>query len=140
MLVNRSPDHKPHESRASLRTDARLDSAARQKMDDLAIRFHQSRAAVLCHIMQWSLSRKETPPLHRAESYGPVCHLHLHPCIHTSPHPPTRPYWPPAGSWHRQAMLLVSMTCKLYKGRVLLIFLVIFTLPPQMLPRARSLH
>jgi hypothetical protein len=32
MLVDRSPDHKPHESRASLRTDARLDSATRQKM------------------------------------------------------------------------------------------------------------
>src|SRR6266480_2928911 len=32
MLVNRSPDHKPDESRASLRTDARLDSATRQKM------------------------------------------------------------------------------------------------------------
>ena len=78
MLVNQSPDHKPHESRASIRTDARLDSATRQKMDDLAIRFHQSRAAVLCHIMQWSLSRKETPPLHQAESYGPVCHLHLY--------------------------------------------------------------
>jgi hypothetical protein len=27
MLVNRSPDHKPHESHASFRTDARLDSA-----------------------------------------------------------------------------------------------------------------
>jgi hypothetical protein len=63
-----------------------------------------------------------------------------YPRIDTCPHPPTRPYWPPAGSWHRRAILLVSMTCKLYKGRVLLIFLVIFTLPPQMLPRARSLH
>jgi hypothetical protein len=71
--VTSPPDHKPSEPCASIRTDARLDAATRQKVDDLAIHFHQSRAAVLCHSVQWSLSRMETPPLHQAESYGPVC-------------------------------------------------------------------
>jgi hypothetical protein len=98
MLVNRSPDHKPHESRASIRCI-----------------FCPGQSLCMPAAFQY-------------------------PRIHTCPHPPTRPYWPPAGSWHRRAILLVSMTCKLYKGRVLLIFLVIFTLPLQMLPRARSLH
>jgi hypothetical protein len=37
--------------------DARLDAVTRAKVDDLAQRFHQPRAAVLCHIMHWGLSR-----------------------------------------------------------------------------------
>jgi hypothetical protein len=32
--------------------DARLDAVTRQKVDDLATRFHQPRAAVLCHMAQ----------------------------------------------------------------------------------------
>jgi len=42
----------------SIRMDARLDSATRTKVDALAARFHRPRAAVLCHIMQWGLSRE----------------------------------------------------------------------------------
>ena len=76
--MNPLPDHRPGQQRAAVRTDARLDAATGQKVEDLARRFHQPRGAVLCHIMQWSLSRKETLPLHQAESYGPVCHLYLY--------------------------------------------------------------
>jgi Ribbon-helix-helix protein, copG family len=32
--------------------DARLDATTRAKVDELAQRFHQPRAAVVCHIMQ----------------------------------------------------------------------------------------
>jgi hypothetical protein len=64
MLVNRSPDHKPYKPRASIRMDARLDQTTRQKVDDLARRFHQPRAVVLSQIMPWGLSRKPTGPLH----------------------------------------------------------------------------
>jgi hypothetical protein len=38
--------------------DARLDQAMRQKVDDFAHRFHQSRAAVVCYIMRWGLNRE----------------------------------------------------------------------------------
>jgi hypothetical protein len=58
--------------------DARLDSATRQKIDDLARRFRQPRAAVLCHIMHWGLSREPTGPLDQGESHDPVCHLYLY--------------------------------------------------------------
>jgi predicted DNA-binding protein len=37
--------------------DARLDPTMRQKVDDLAHHFGRRRAAVLCHIMEWGLSR-----------------------------------------------------------------------------------
>ena len=68
----------------------------------------------------------------------PAASRHAH--IHACPHPPTRPYLPPAGSVHRRTTPLVSMTCKLYNRRVLVIFLVIFTLPRQTLQRAPYLH
>jgi predicted transcriptional regulator len=67
------PDHL----RDSIRMDARLDSMARTKVDELATRFHQPRAAVLCHIMEWSLSREETRTPDQGESQGPVRHLSL---------------------------------------------------------------
>jgi predicted DNA-binding protein len=58
--------------------DARLDPATRQKVDDLAQHFHRPRAAVLCHIMHWGLSREPTGPLDQGESHGPVGHLYLY--------------------------------------------------------------
>jgi predicted transcriptional regulator len=66
------------EPRASIRMDARLDAATRQKIDDLAQHFHQPRAAVLCHIMHWGLSREPTRPLDQGEPHGPVRHLYLY--------------------------------------------------------------
>jgi hypothetical protein len=72
------PSHNSPEPRSSIRMDARLDAMTRQKVDDLATRFDRPRAAVLCQIIEWGLSRKKTSPLHQAESYGPVRHLSLY--------------------------------------------------------------
>jgi len=58
--------------------DARLDSTTRAKVDDLATHFHQPRAVVLCHIMQWGLSREPTGPLDEGDAQGPVRHLYLY--------------------------------------------------------------
>jgi hypothetical protein len=58
--------------------DARLDAATRQKVDDLATRFHQPRAAILCQIIHWGLSHEQLEPLDHGESPGLVCHLHLY--------------------------------------------------------------
>jgi predicted DNA-binding protein len=74
--VNPLPDHRPGQQRAAVRTDARLDAATRQKVDNLATRFHRQRAAVLCQIMPWGLRRGET--LDQGESPGPVRHLYLY--------------------------------------------------------------
>src|SRR5262245_31998660 len=64
--------------RSSIRTDGRLDPTTRQKVDDFARRFHQPRAAILCHIMQWGLSHSQTGPHDQGESAGPVRHLYLY--------------------------------------------------------------
>ena len=61
--MNRITEHEP---RSSIRMDARLDATTRQKVDDLAKHFHQPRAAVLCHIMHWGLSRERQQHLTRA--------------------------------------------------------------------------
>jgi hypothetical protein len=58
--------------------DARLDQTTRQKVDDLARRFHQPRAAVVCNIMQWGLSREPPGPLTHGASPGQVRHLYLY--------------------------------------------------------------
>jgi len=58
--------------------DARLDPTTRGKVDNLATRFHQSRAAVLSQIMQWGLSREQSGPLDQGESQAPVRHLYLY--------------------------------------------------------------
>jgi hypothetical protein len=50
----------------------------RAKVDDLARHFHQPRAAVLCHIMQWGLSREPTRALDQGDVQGPVRHLYLY--------------------------------------------------------------
>jgi predicted transcriptional regulator len=57
--------------------DARLDATTRHKVDDLARRSHRPRAAVLCHIMQWGISREQREPIDQCESQGSVRHLHL---------------------------------------------------------------
>lgn len=70
----RTPSDQP---RQSIRMDARLDATTRAKVDKLAIHFHQPRAAVLCHIMEWGLSRDHTGSLNQDEARGPVYHLSL---------------------------------------------------------------
>lgn len=76
--MNTPPDHKANQPRSSIRTDARLDSATRQKVDNLSQHFGRPRAAVLCHIMEWSLGREQTGPLDQGEAQGPVRHLYLY--------------------------------------------------------------
>ena len=76
--MNPLPDHRPGQQRAAVRTDARLDAATRQKVDDLATRFDRPRAAVLCQIMAWGLSRAQPAHLDQGESPGPVRHLSLY--------------------------------------------------------------
>jgi predicted DNA-binding protein len=73
-----SLNHQPHEPRASIRMDARLDADTRQNVDDLARYFHQPRAAVLCHIMHWVLRHSQTGPLDQGDAQGPVRHLYLY--------------------------------------------------------------
>jgi predicted transcriptional regulator len=75
--VSSPPDHPPSEPRSSIRTDARLDPTTRQKVDELAARFHQPRVAVLCHIMRWGLSRGQADALDHSYE-GPVRHLYLY--------------------------------------------------------------
>jgi predicted DNA-binding protein len=58
--------------------NARLDPTTREKVDDLAQHFHQPRAAVLCHIIEWGLSRVQTGPLDQGDAQGPVRHLYLY--------------------------------------------------------------
>jgi hypothetical protein len=48
------------------------------EVDDLAQHFHTPRAAVLCHVMHWGLSREQTGPLDQGDSQGPVRHLYLY--------------------------------------------------------------
>jgi predicted transcriptional regulator len=76
--VNPLPDRRPGQQRAAVRTDARLDAATRQNVDDLATRVDRPRAAVLCQIMAWGLSRAQPAHLDQGESPGPVRHLYLY--------------------------------------------------------------
>ena len=71
--MNPRPDE-----RSSIRMAARLDPTTRTKVDALAARFHQPRAAVLCHIMHWGLIREQTGPLDQGVSQGPVGHLYFY--------------------------------------------------------------
>ena len=72
------PDHNLPEPRSSIRMDARLDATTRAKVDDFAKRFHQPRAAVVCHIRRWGLSREQAEMRDGGESEGPVRHLYLY--------------------------------------------------------------
>ena len=76
--MNPAADRNSREPRTSIRVDARLDAATRQKVDDLAKHFHQPRAAVLCYIMQWGLSREQTGSLNQGDAQGPVRQLYLY--------------------------------------------------------------
>jgi predicted DNA-binding protein len=76
--VTSPSDHRPSEPRSSIRTDARLDAMTRAKVDNLARHFHTPRAAVLCQIMEWGLSRAQPAHLDQGESPGPVRHLYLY--------------------------------------------------------------
>jgi len=48
------------------------------KVDDLAQRFHQPRAAVVCHIMHWGLSHGQAEMRDGGASEGQVRHLYLY--------------------------------------------------------------
>jgi predicted transcriptional regulator len=78
IAVNPSRNRHLHEPCVSIRMDARLDPTTRAKVDDLAQHFHQPRAAVLCQIMEWGLSREQTGPLDQGDAQGPVRHLYLY--------------------------------------------------------------
>lgn len=68
--MNLSPDR--------IRMDARLDAMTRAKVDDLAKRLHQPRAAVLSYIMEWGLSRVPIGKIEHGDAQGPVRHLSLY--------------------------------------------------------------
>jgi hypothetical protein len=57
---------------------ARLDAVTRAKLDDLATRFHQPRAADVCHIMQRGLCRGPMEKIDQGDAQDPVCHLSLY--------------------------------------------------------------
>jgi hypothetical protein len=50
----------------------------RAKVDNLARHFHTPRAAVLCQIMEWGLSRAQPAHLDQDEQPGPVRHFYLY--------------------------------------------------------------
>jgi hypothetical protein len=77
MPVNSLADQQPPEPRASIRMDARLDAVTWAKVDDLAQRFHQPRAAVVCHSMHCGPSYEPTGTRDGGASEGPVRHLYL---------------------------------------------------------------
>jgi hypothetical protein len=76
--VSPPPDQTSELSSQRVRMDARLDTMTRTKVDDLAKRFHKPRAAVVCYIMQWGLSRGPTEKFDGGASEGPVRHLSLY--------------------------------------------------------------
>ena len=78
MPMQAPPDRQLDRPHVSIRMDARLDADTRQKVDDLARHFHRRRAAVLCHIMHWGLSRGETRMIGQGALHGPVRHLYLY--------------------------------------------------------------
>jgi hypothetical protein len=84
MPVNSSLDSQLPKSRTSIRMDAGLDATTRAKVDELAQRFHQPRPAVVCHNMQWGLSRGQAELLDSGGTEGPVRHLYL--CVDTVLH------------------------------------------------------
>jgi hypothetical protein len=54
--------------------DTGLDAMTRAKLEDLATAFHQSRAAVLRHVMRWGLGRRWTGKVDQHDLQGPVRH------------------------------------------------------------------
>jgi hypothetical protein len=78
MPVRAPPDRTRHYPRARIRTDARLDAASRQTVDDLARHFHRPRAAVLRQIMHWGMCRRPIEKVEQSEGEGPVRHLYFY--------------------------------------------------------------
>jgi hypothetical protein len=78
MPVPTPPDRELNRPHASIRMDARLDADTRQKVDDLAGHFRRTRAAALCHIMQWGLDHGAVAIHDRDHVHGPVCHLYCY--------------------------------------------------------------
>jgi predicted transcriptional regulator len=76
--VTSSPDDNPSASPSDVRFNARLDPTTRQKVDDLAWRFHQPRAAVLISIMQWGLDCGPTDTIDHGISQGSLRQLSLY--------------------------------------------------------------
>jgi hypothetical protein len=72
------PDQSLAEPRASIRMDARLDQMTRAKVDELAARFRQPRAAVLHRIMRWGLERGVMAAGAQGHTQGPVRHLYVY--------------------------------------------------------------
>jgi hypothetical protein len=58
--------------------DARLDVTTRPKVDELATRFHQPRAAVVCYIIHWGLGHGQLERIDDGDTQGPVRHLSLY--------------------------------------------------------------
>jgi predicted DNA-binding protein len=73
--VTPSSDHQPSAPRSHARVNARLNQVTRQKVDDLARRFHQPRASVLAYIMQWGLSREPMHEIDQGASHSPARYL-----------------------------------------------------------------
>jgi predicted transcriptional regulator len=71
-------DETRHHPPARRRMDARLDADTRQKVDDLAIHFGRTRAAVLRHIIRWGLDRGAIVIGDQGHVQGPVRHLYVY--------------------------------------------------------------
>jgi predicted transcriptional regulator len=112
MPVHAPLDHTLHDPRARVRLDARLDAMTRQKVDDLAGHFHQPRAAVLSHIMQWGLDRGAMDARDQGHAQGPVCHLYLY--VHADLYEAVRKAATTAGvhlaPWLRQMVRHIPIT------------------------------
>jgi predicted DNA-binding protein len=78
MPVQAPSDRTLHHPHASIRLDARLDAATRQKVDDLAGHFRRPRAAVLHHIMRWGLERGAMAAGAQGHTQGAVRHLYVY--------------------------------------------------------------
>lgn len=75
--MNRWPDHGSDKPGESIRLDARLDAVTRQKVDELATRFRQPRAAVLHQVMRWGLACGGEYTVEGGDARGPIRHLFM---------------------------------------------------------------
>jgi hypothetical protein len=78
LAVAQPLDYRPGAQRIAVRMSACLDLTTRKKVDDVATRLHPSRAAVLCHIRQWGLSRGQTEALDQSDACGSLHHFLLY--------------------------------------------------------------
>jgi predicted transcriptional regulator len=110
--VNPRPDHLPLTPYASIRTDARLDRATRQKVDDLARRFHTPRTLILAYIMEWGLRRKPLENVDQGASQGPVRHLYYYvaPDLHERVQKATKAAGIKTAPWLRHMVRRIAIT------------------------------